>query len=263
AAALQVIELFLALEGAVADRCEHFELRRQRAHRDLEAHLVVTGRGAAVGDHVGAELARHVRDGLRLHDAFRADAKRVHLAALHVAHDEEAQHLLEVIRARIDLMMLHGAQRPSALGQRARRRLVDAAGVDRDGDDGTAVVLFEPGHEERSVETAGIGEDDGLIALLGNGIGHAQTRKMACSRATRASCALALAVAMKMVSSPEMVPATSRHSARSMATATLCAAPIVVRSTVSDGPARFNPRTNCASMAKSPLVRETSSGGST
>ena len=45
-----------------------------------------------------------------------------------------------------------------------------------------------------------------------------------------------LAVAMKIVSSPEMVPTTSGHSALSMATATLCAAPMVVRSTVRDGP---------------------------
>ena len=53
-----------------------------------------------------AELARHARDGLRLHDALGADAQRIELAAAHVAHDEEAQHLLEVVRARIDLVVL-------------------------------------------------------------------------------------------------------------------------------------------------------------
>ena len=41
---------------------------------------------------------------------------------------------------------------------------------------------------------------------------------------------------MKMVSSPEMVPTTSGHSALSMATATLCAAPMVVWMTVMRGP---------------------------
>ena len=45
---------------------------------------------------------------------------------------------------------------------------------------------------------------------------------------------------MKMVSSPEMVPTTSGHSALSIATATLCAAPIVVLTIVSDGPARVS-----------------------
>ena len=37
---------------------------------------------------------------------------------------------------------------------------------------------------------------------------------------------------MKIVSSPEMVPTTSGQRAVSIATATLCAAPMVVRSTV-------------------------------
>ena len=59
---------------------------------------------------VRAEPARHARDGLRLHDALGADAERVELAAPHVAHDEEAQHLLEVIGARVDLVMLDGAR---------------------------------------------------------------------------------------------------------------------------------------------------------
>ena len=44
-------------------------------------------------------------------------------------------------------------------------------------------------------------------------------------------------VAMKIVSSPEIVPTTSGQRALSMATATLCAVPIVVLTTVSDGPA--------------------------
>src|SRR6185312_15444771 len=241
---LQVVELLLPLERAVAYGRQHVELRSQRAHRDLEAHLVITRSGAAVGNHVGAELTGHVRDRLRLHDALRAHAERIHLTSLHVAHDEEAQHLLEVIRARIDLVVVHGAKRSRTLRKRTGRGRIDSAGVDRDGDDGAAVVLLQPRHEKGGIETAGIGENDGLVALHGDGVGHAQTRKMACSRATRASCAPAWAVAMKMVSSPEMVPATSGHSARSMATATLCAAPIVVLTTVSDGPARLRPRTN-------------------
>ena len=56
--------------------------------------------------------------------------------------------------------------------------------------------------------------------------------------APRASC-----VARKIVSSPEIVPTTSGQLALSMATATLLAAPTVVRTTVSEGPAV---RTACA-----------------
>src|SRR6185312_2008237 len=47
---------------------------------------------------------------LRLHDALGAHAQRVQLTAPHVAHDEKAQDLLKVVRTRIDLMMLHGAE---------------------------------------------------------------------------------------------------------------------------------------------------------
>ena len=46
-----------------------------------------------------------------------------------------------------------------------------------------------------------------------------------------------LSVAMKIVSSPAIVPTISGQCALSIAMATLCAAPVVVRSTVSVGPA--------------------------
>ena len=57
--ACQIVELFLALEGLVAHRRDHLELRRERAQRHFEAHLVVAGGRAAVRDGVRAELARH------------------------------------------------------------------------------------------------------------------------------------------------------------------------------------------------------------
>ena len=109
AALREVVELFLALEGAVAHRRDHLELRCERAQRDLEAHLVVAGGGAAVGDAAGAELARHACDGLRLHDPLGADAERIEVAAAHIAHDQEAKHLLEVLGARVDLVVRDGA----------------------------------------------------------------------------------------------------------------------------------------------------------
>ena len=179
------------------------------------------------------------RDGLRLHDALGADAQRVELAAPHVAHDQKAQHLLEVVGARIELVVRDGAERAGALRASVRGcRCIDAAGVDRDRDHRTAVLLGNPRHEERGVEAAGVGEHDGRGARGVGGGGHRHSGKSARRRAISSSWARALAVAMKMVSSPEMVPATSGHSALSIATATLCAAPMVVRSTVSEGPAR-------------------------
>jgi hypothetical protein len=68
---------------------------------------------------------------------------------------------------------------------------------------------------------------------------------------------------MKIVSSPEMVPMTSGHSALSMATATLAAAPMVVLTTVRQLPAGRIWRTNWASAPKLPLARVISSGGMT
>jgi len=69
--------------------------------------LVVAGGGAAVGDRVRAELARHQRDGLRLHHALRADAQRIELAAAHVAHDQEAQHLLPRLAVVLAARVVH------------------------------------------------------------------------------------------------------------------------------------------------------------
>ena len=56
---------------------------------------------------------------------------------------------------------------------------------------------------------------------------------------------------MNMVSSPEMVPITSGQRAVSMATATLCAEPTVVFSTVRFVPAVCTALTNCLSVEKS------------
>src|SRR5262245_53717934 len=83
-AVLEELELLWPLEGAVAHRCENLELRRERAQRHFEAHLVVARSRAAVRNDSGAEPARDLRDGLRLHDALRADTQRIELPAPHV-----------------------------------------------------------------------------------------------------------------------------------------------------------------------------------
>ncbi len=64
---------------------------------------------------------------------------------------------------------------------------------------------------------------------------------------------------MKIVSSPETVPATSFQPALSMAAATLPAEPIVVFTTVMDGPAVRTSRTNDATAENLSCVREESS----
>ena len=162
ASRLQEIEFFLTLEVPVAHGRDDFEFGRQSAQCDFEAHLVVACRRAAMGNAAGAELTGHQRNGLRLHDALGADAERVQLPAPHVAHDEKAQHLLEVIGARIDLVVLARPKGEGPFVQGPGRGRIDATRIHRDGDDRALVLLLEPGNEERGVETARIGENDGL-----------------------------------------------------------------------------------------------------
>ena len=144
----QILQLVRTLQGLIAHRCQNFQLRRQGAQRHLEAHLIVAGRRAAVGNHARAQRARHARDRLRLHYALRADAERIELSAPHVAHDEEAQDLLEVLSTGVDQMMLHRAQGACPLFERASRCRIDAARIHRYGNDGAAVTLADPRHEK-------------------------------------------------------------------------------------------------------------------
>ena len=67
--------------------------------------------------------------------------------------------------ARIDQMMFDGAELRRALGQRLRRRGIDAAGIDGHGDDRPLIGVLEPGHAERGVEAAGKSQENGLGAL--------------------------------------------------------------------------------------------------
>jgi hypothetical protein len=110
---------------------------------------------------VAAEFNCYTREGLGLHDALGADAQGVELPAAHVPHDEEAQHLLEIVGARVHLAVRQRAECARARGEGAGRSRIDPAGVDGHGDDGAMLVLGEPRHEEGGVEPAGVGEDDG------------------------------------------------------------------------------------------------------
>ena len=162
----QVLELLGTLEGAVAYRREDGELRCEGAQCDLEAHLVVTGRRAAVRHHGGLERHGHLRDGLRLQHALGAHAQWVGSAAAHVPHDQILQHLIEVGGAGVDEMVLERAELCGARGQRRARLGVEPAGVDRDGDHRPPIGLLQPGHTERGIETAGKCQQNGRSARI-------------------------------------------------------------------------------------------------
>src|ERR1700692_2002365 len=132
-----------------------------------------------------------------------------------------------------------------ALLEAARGSGVDSAGVDGHGDYLPFIRVHEPGHAERRVEAAGKSQKNGLGAREGGGCHRFYRPKMERSRAFSSRCSRAPAVAMNMVSSPEMVPTTSGQRAVSMATATLCAEPTVVFNTMRLLPAVCSALTNC------------------
>ena len=162
-ALLEELHLRGPLPRVVAHGREDRELRRDGLEHDLEAHLVVAGGRAAVRDGVGAELLRELREVLRLQAALGADAKRVHVAAPHVAHDQELEDLVEELgRASIEPVLAR-AERARALVELPRRGGVDAAAVHGDRDDGAPVGLLEPRDAERRVEPAGEREHDRFL----------------------------------------------------------------------------------------------------
>jgi len=80
-----------------------------------------------MGHHLGAQLARPLRDRLRLHDAFGAYAQRIQLTATHIAHHQVLQHLLEVRLLGFDQDVLRGAISLGALLQYFCRFRIDTA----------------------------------------------------------------------------------------------------------------------------------------
>src|SRR5262249_11013020 len=106
AALLQIVELLLALESLVANWRKDLQIRCEGAQGYFESNLVVARSRAPMSNHVSAELPRHARDCLCLHDTFRTHTERIELATLHIAHDQKAQHLFKIVCARVNLMML-------------------------------------------------------------------------------------------------------------------------------------------------------------
>ena len=156
----EVGELFVAHPAVVAHRREDLEARHQRAQRNLEAHLVVAGRRAAVGDRRRAAFFCECGKAFGLQSTLGADTQGIGLAAQHVAGDQETDDVVEEGLLRIDQHVFYGAELQRALFQRFGGARVDAAGVDARGNDFAAVVLLQPRHAERRIEAAGKGKND-------------------------------------------------------------------------------------------------------
>jgi hypothetical protein len=158
-----------------APRRDHLDVGLERIIGELEADLVVALAGGAVGDGVGAGLARDLdlalgdqRPGDRGAEQVLALIERV--GAEH-REDEVAHELLAYVVDE-DVLGLDAEQ----LGLLARRRqLLALAEIGGESHDLAAIGGLQPFQDDRRVEPAGIGQHDLLdVALLvGPGITQA------------------------------------------------------------------------------------------
>jgi hypothetical protein len=147
-----------ALEVPFAPRRDDLDARFQRIVAELEADLVVALAGGAVGDCVGAGLARDLdlalgdqRPGDR--GAEQIDALVDSVGAEHREHVVAHEFLAEILH--IDLA---DAQH---LGLAAGRlQLLALAEIGGECDHLAAIGLLQPFEDDRGIEPAGIGEHD-------------------------------------------------------------------------------------------------------
>ena len=91
-------------------RRQDLKLRRQGLENDLEAHLVISGGRAAMGNRRRAEVPGRVGQAARLNPAFGAHTQRIHLPPAYVAHDQVLEHLVEEIAPGFHEDVVHGAE---------------------------------------------------------------------------------------------------------------------------------------------------------
>ena len=155
--------MFRPLEGAIPNRRQNGQLRRQGAQRYFKPHLIVTRSGAAVRHHLGAEFASVFSNDLRLHDTLSANAQRIQLATPHVAHDQITQHLIKISGLGFDQNLLLCAVGQRALLQHLGGFRINAAGIHGDRDYRATIVFLQPRHQEGGVQTSGKRQQNGLI----------------------------------------------------------------------------------------------------
>ena len=159
---LGVVDLLVpGLDGPFPPGSDHGHVRQEVLDGQLEADLVVALAGAAVADGVRVFLLRDLRQALGDAGTGVAGAQEVVFidgSGLHGGDDvfvdvfvRQVQHV-ELGRAGLEGLFLQAFQLV---------RLADVAGH---GDDFRIVVVFlEPGDDDGSIQSAGIGQDDFLI----------------------------------------------------------------------------------------------------
>ena len=159
-------------EFPLAPGRDDLDVGLQRVGAELEAHLVVALAGRAMGDGVGADLARDFDQALGDQRPRDRSAEQIlplveRVGAEHredvVAHEFLA-HVLDEDVLRLDAEQLGLAPR--------RLQLLALAEVGGEGDDLAAVGRLQPFQDDGGVEAAGIGEDDAFDWVFGLDMGR-------------------------------------------------------------------------------------------
>ncbi len=157
-------------EVPFAPRRDHFDVGGQRVIRELEAHLVVALAGRAVGDGVGAGLARDLD--LPLGDQRPRDRGAEQIGALieRVGAKHREDEIADELLAQILDEDLLGAEH---FGLPARwRQLLALPEIGGKGDDFAAIGFLQPAQDDRGIEPARIGEHDFFYLSRLTRIGH-------------------------------------------------------------------------------------------
>ena len=150
-----------AADVPLAPRRDDRKVRRERRVGQLEANLIVALAGAAVRERIGADAARDLdlpaRDERPRHRGAEQVLAVVDRAGAKRREDEGLDELLAQV---FDVAFVGaGGDR---LGANAGELLAALTDVGGDADDAAArVVLLEPGNDDRGIEPAGVGENNG------------------------------------------------------------------------------------------------------
>ena len=158
----RVLDRVFAGEPPDADGRQHVEVRRKRAHRDLEPHLIVAFAGTTVRDRAGAvlaggadEMTRDDRPRERRDQRVLALVERVRAQG---GNDEVGRELL----TGVDDDGLDRAGRPRPLADDVPRVVDALADVDGERDDLGVPFLGDPPDRDRGIEATGVCEHDPL-----------------------------------------------------------------------------------------------------
>ena len=151
-----VLHLVLAVHAPLPDGGDDFHALGEGGHADLDANLVVALAGAAVGDGLGAVFNGNLGEAAGDEGAAQGGGQGILTLVNGAGPERRPQELADQRLATIDG---NGLGCSDGIGALADGFQVHHAQVDGAGDDVGVVVFLQPGHGDRGVKAAGVGED--------------------------------------------------------------------------------------------------------